>query len=98
MDLFRQPKPRPFHLEPRFADELRQRLKEVEKRARAQLGLDADEPLQDTSARDRLHGAFAGSATRARQRNETLRRSWLPGLLLPLLLLCIAVIVLFLLL
>lgn len=66
MGLFNQPKPRGFHHEYIFVDERKQRLKDIENRAKSELGI-----KNHTAARhERIRGTFLNATRHVRRRRE----------------------------
>lgn len=60
MSFFKQPKPRKFHHEPIYYDEHRDRVRQIEEKARRELGI---EPKEHFSA-ENIRGAFSNSSRR----------------------------------
>ena len=54
MSLFRQPRPRRFHHEYIYVDERKERLKQIEQKAREDLGMTSHKALD----REKIHQAF----------------------------------------
>lgn len=72
MSFFHQSKPRHFHHEPIYYDEHSERVGKIERRARKELGLNADARYNH----DELNGVFSKSSRHLeRQRRRTLRGS-----------------------
>ena len=67
MSFFRQPKPRPFRYHMLYVDERRERLKDIEERAKRELNGDVE---TQSSVSSRLHGAF-GSSRRGKRSAAT---------------------------
>ena len=70
MSFFSQPKPRRFHHEPIYYDEHTDRVKNIERRARKELGLDST----PESRRESLRGVFTNDVREKRQRLRQLFR------------------------
>lgn len=65
MILFNNRRPRRFHHVMIYSDERKERLRDIEERARRELGM----LPQDSSAPERLRGAFTGRAERLRRKS-----------------------------
>ena len=99
MSLFRQPRPRPFHHRLVYTDERRNRLRNIEQRARQELGLDSVQSSKqpsDSDARQRLKGTFLAATSHTRRRVRHQQRASLSrfNIVLLLFLLAIALVVL----
>ncbi len=68
MGLFRQRRPRGFQHEYMFINKSKDVLKDVEKRARTELGI--TEKAEPSNREDRIRGAFLNSTKYARRRKE----------------------------
>lgn len=68
MGFFHQPKPRHFHHEPIYFDEHKDRVKQIEKRARQELKAKEAQGFDAGSIR----GAFTGDAAKKRARRRSL--------------------------
>jgi hypothetical protein len=66
MGLFNQRKPRRFDHRYMFVDERKDKLKDVERRAKAELGMD----VSDRPGRERLRGVFLSATRHASSRRE----------------------------
>lgn len=66
MGLFNQRKPRRFSYRYIFVDERKDKLRDVERRAKAELGMGAPDP----HGRDRLRGVFLNATRHASSRRE----------------------------
>ncbi|MCR4852918.1 MAG: hypothetical protein K5893_04955 [Prevotella sp.] len=102
MSLFRQRCPRPFHHRLVYANERRERLRDIERKARQELGLDVEQYSvndadQHEESAQRLKGVFLDATKHTRQRNLLQRRASLSrfNVVLLLLLLVIALVILF---
>lgn len=66
MGLFKQPKPRRFSHGYMFVDERKDRLKQIEEKAKAELGM----KTEGQSSREELRGMFFNATRHARRRRE----------------------------
>lgn len=90
MGLFNQPKPRGFHHEYIFFDERKQRLKDIENRAKNELGIKD----HTTALHERIRGTFLNATRHVRRRRERRASGGLvlsSGIIIVLLLLLFAV-------
>jgi hypothetical protein len=71
MSFFSQPKPRRFHHQPIYYDEHTDRVKNIERRARKELGLDST----PESRRESLRGVFTNDVREKRQRRGMIKRN-----------------------
>lgn len=97
MSLFKQRRPRPFHHELVYANERRDRLRQIEQQARRELGLDKAPPNSQQAeqcAADRLNGVFLGATKHASRRSQLRGTPSRFNIIFLLLLLAIAIIVL----
>lgn len=68
MEIFNQPKPRGFHHEYMFVDERKERLQDIESRAKRELGM-TEKPV---SPHEHIRGTFLNSTKHVRRRRERL--------------------------
>lgn len=66
MSFFRQPKPRRFHHEPIYYDEHRDRVREIEKRAKKELGMDEQKKFNPED----LRGVFTSEVRQRRSKSR----------------------------
>lgn len=67
MSLFKQPKPRAFHHEYIYVDERRERLKDIENRAKSELGMKV---TTNADRESRIRGTFLNATRYVRRRRE----------------------------
>ena len=67
MGIFKQRKPRGFQHQYIYVDERRERLKEMEERAKRELGMLADKPL---TTEDRVRGKIVEQSTHLKRKQE----------------------------
>ena len=66
MGLFNQRKPRPFRHRYMFVDERKERIRDIEEKAKAELGMKAD----GRQEYERIHGMFINATRHVRKRRE----------------------------
>ena len=88
MMFFNTRKPRPFHHTYMYVDEHKDRVRQIERQARQELGMEQSSPDDEASRRKSLHEAFAAATPHvARRRRHSLSAvMWGPLLLIVLML------------
>lgn len=66
MSLFRQPRPRRFHHEYIYVDERKERLKQIEQKAREELGMTPHKALD----REKIHQAFLEAMPHTKRKRQ----------------------------